>query len=234
MWYSNIHFEQSYEKQTLGWRWRLGREFMRTGSGYDTLVLLSDDSIKSSKTVWCCLLVDYPVIYTGNSVLELCRISSFGINTFKSIGYFMHHHQVWCINVYLLSCNAFVFCYGSQNSEYFVYSIKWLVFETQMDCTYCAVRIESSNFIRANFRLQNVMLSQFRTVQLVIFAWLWIVLTLCCTSIHYTKLQCMNIRMDKMVRWLEENIKQYAWGEALKMTLYRDFLIQILTKSEEA
>jgi mannose-6-phosphate isomerase class I len=39
--------------------------------------------------------------------------------------------------------------------------------------------------------------------------------------------------MDKMVR-LEENIKKYAWGEAVKMTLYGDFLIQILTKSEEA
>ena len=40
--------------------------------------------------------------------------------------------------------------------------------------------------------------------------------------------------MDKMVRRLEENIKRYADGGAVTMTLYGDFLTQILTKSEEA
>jgi hypothetical protein len=61
---------------------------------------------------------------------ELCKISGFGINTFKPNVYFMHHHQVWRLNVYLLSRNEFVFCYGSQNSEYFLYSIKWLLFNS--------------------------------------------------------------------------------------------------------
>jgi hypothetical protein len=47
-----------------------------------------------------------------------------------------------------------------------LYSINWLVFITETECVYCAVRTESLNIIHANTSLQMVNIQFFRTIQL--------------------------------------------------------------------
>ena len=79
-------------------------------------------------------------------------------------------------------------------------------FLTQMDCIYCAVRTESSTIIHANFCFQKLNAVTLRTLQLQYYS-PHLGLSSHCTALQYITLHYTNIRMDKMVRRLEKDIK---------------------------
>ena len=69
------------------------------------------------------------------------------------------YHQVWHSEILRPAHTVYlcVFLWISEQTAIIsVHIINWLVFITEMECVYCAVRAESLNVTRCNFRLSRV------------------------------------------------------------------------------